>query len=315
VLRRPATIDHYSKTKRYQSIKENLNERVETPNFVGYWVCKPSFTDAPPATSDVVILYIHGGGYVNTHPTLFATLHLGIAETIQAAGKTVSIFALEYSLAPEFPFPTQVSQTAACYQYLIQEANIPAEKIALMGDSAGGSIALSFFTHLHTPIPSVEFAKGLAKPGKGVFLLSPWVSLFNTTGYAQREGSDLLTIEVLDRWAKFAQGNTPKEQFLLYTDFLTAYPERGSWSEFLPANIWLSAGEDEVFLENITEFAKLLKEGNIDVTLDVKKGEAHDWQLSEAIGGEQEQLAGEIGAKGVSSGADQLGKAVLAVLN
>ena len=46
--------------------------------------------------------------------------------------------------------------------------------------------------------------------------------------------------------------------------------------------------------------------------LDAKKDEAHDWQLSEAVGGKSMQLAKEIGAEGISSGAVQLGEAVLA---
>ena len=57
---------------------------------------------------------------------------------------------------------------------------------------------------------------------------------------------------------------------------MTVSPKRGICSELLPKKVWVSAGEEEIFLENILEIVKYLKEEDVDVTLDVKKGGSHD---------------------------------------
>jgi acetyl esterase/lipase len=104
---------------------------------------------------------------------------LRIAETIIAGGKKVSIFNLEYSLAPEAKFPTQIQQAGQAYSYLVKEVGVKESKISLMGDSAGGSIALGVLTHLQSPISSLRSIEELGRPGKGLYLISPWVSLLS----------------------------------------------------------------------------------------------------------------------------------------
>jgi acetyl esterase/lipase len=49
-------------------------------------------------------------------------------------------------LAPEAKFPTQVQQAVAGYKYLLDQ-NIDARKIAVLGDSAGGHLALCLIAH------------------------------------------------------------------------------------------------------------------------------------------------------------------------
>jgi pimeloyl-[acyl-carrier protein] methyl ester esterase len=54
-----------------------------------------------------------------------------------------NIFSLEYSLAPEHPFPAAVNQSLDAYDWLDENANnfnFKAENIFVMGDSAGGNL-------------------------------------------------------------------------------------------------------------------------------------------------------------------------------
>ncbi|CAO3640770.1 unnamed protein product [Cunninghamella blakesleeana] len=81
------------------------------------------------------------------------------------------IFAINYRLAPETPFPGALYDAVQSYLYLID----PQEKhyfdpkaIMIMGDSAGGGLALSMLLYLRD--------HGLPLP-EGACLLSPWVDL------------------------------------------------------------------------------------------------------------------------------------------
>lgn len=106
-------------------------------NVAGYWLCKgPPGRPVDPGSCDIVVYYLHGGAYVSGHPGTFLLAALRIAETAAECGISVSWFGLEYSLAPEAKFPTQVEQAVAGYKYLLDQ-NIDASNIAVLGDSAG----------------------------------------------------------------------------------------------------------------------------------------------------------------------------------
>lgn len=317
IIRRPVSVAHYHSSNRYGTVATNLNQRVVTSTFAGYWICKPSFSNARPSTSDLVILFLHGGGYVSGEPLMYTTLLLRIAEGVMAGGKTVSIFALEYSLAPEKTFPTQLLEVTSCYQYLLEDMGIASRNIAILGDSAGGSLAISFMVHLHKPLPGFEHSLGTKKPGKGIYLISPWVSLFNTTGYSEKAESDLLTSKCLNWWGRLVMANTPPEQVIIYTDFIQTLQQRGGWRDILPMKVWVSAGDDELFLHNIIAFVDQLKKSHMDSRLTIKLGEAHDWQLAQSISAEKQHLSEKLGnlEGAYLSGADEIGDELLAVLN
>jgi acetyl esterase/lipase len=238
---------------------------------------------------------------------------LRIAETIIAGGKTVSIFNLEYSLAPEAKFPTQIQQAGEAYSYLVKEVGVEESKIALMGDSAGGSIALGFLTHLQSPISSLPPIESLGRPGKGLYLISPWISLFSQNGYKETEESDLLEAGTLQRWANFAIGKKTKEEFATYTEFAGEVKGRASLRKILSERVWVSAGEDVLFLENIETFVRLAEAEGVDVKLEVKEGKPHDWQMAEAVGEEKAYLEGKLGDldDGLMGGCWGIGRAIL----
>lgn len=52
-----------------------------------------------------------------------------------------SIFLLDYELAPESFYPSQLIETLAGYSYLVNHLNIKPSRICLSGDSAGGNLA------------------------------------------------------------------------------------------------------------------------------------------------------------------------------
>jgi acetyl esterase/lipase len=317
ILRQKASIDHYKGSTRYGNILPTLNDRIECADFAGNWLCKPDFQNTKaPREADVVILYIHGGGYVMMQPNQFSTMLLRVAETVSEAGKTVAIFVLDYSLAPEYVFPRQLRQTVACWDYLTTEQNISPSKIALMGDSAGGSICLSFLAHVARPLPSVKSPTMCRKPGLGLFLISPWVSLFDESGYAGNADSDLLDASALRRWATWLVNGTSAEVIRTYLEFSTSNPEGPGLEQILPTNVRVFAGGDEIFLQNISRFCSTAQAAGTEVRIWVEPGEPHDWQVAQALKNEKKYLSLPRGTPddGLLSGADAIGKALVALL-
>jgi acetyl esterase len=91
----------------------------------------------PAARSATAMVFLHGGGLVagslETHDALCHTL---------AAASGCNIFAVDYRLAPEHPFPAAFDDTLAALEWIFKQA--PAygiERIGLGGDSAGGTLA------------------------------------------------------------------------------------------------------------------------------------------------------------------------------
>ena len=153
-------------SRRYGPFRQNLYHRVCFNSFTGYWIIQSSFTDIqPPRNSDVTILFLHRGGYFASQLDTYLLFLLHLAEALTTQGIKVSIFTLDYHLAPKFQYPTQLDEAKAAYDYLLRDIAIPINRVVVVGDSAGGHLILSLLIGLHQ--------RSLRpKPG-GVVLLSP----------------------------------------------------------------------------------------------------------------------------------------------
>ncbi|KAG0363477.1 Alpha/Beta hydrolase protein [Gamsiella multidivaricata] len=118
------------------------------------------------------VLYLHGGGYflcsIRTHRwATWSMARLGGAK----------VFAVDYRLAPDSPFPAALHDALAAYLYLLDPpaesgiASVDPKNIVIMGDSAGGG--LTFATML-----AIRDA-GLPMPA-GIIGWSPWIDLLHS---------------------------------------------------------------------------------------------------------------------------------------
>ncbi|KAI9834048.1 MAG: hypothetical protein M1819_003333 [Sarea resinae] len=113
------------------------------------------------AHSNRVMLYVHGGAY------FFGSVGLHRYQMQRHARKLKArVFAPEYRLAPQFPFPCGLHDCLSAYMYLltIQDPST----IILAGDSAGGGMVVSMLVTLRD--------QGIPLPA-GAILVSPWVDL------------------------------------------------------------------------------------------------------------------------------------------
>jgi acetyl esterase/lipase len=149
------------------------------------WVTPVSLTQ--PDTSPIC-LYLHGGAFVmgglNSHRDLAAQL---------AQRAQVRLLMVDYRLAPEHPFPAALDDALAVYRALLAQG-IPAQRLLLGGDSAGGNLALGTAQAIQ--------AQGLPLPA-ALVLFSPWLDLTGQSPSRQANAATdvMLSQQVLDEAA------------------------------------------------------------------------------------------------------------------
>ncbi|KAJ1551459.1 hypothetical protein HK405_014471, partial [Cladochytrium tenue] len=150
-----------------------------------------------------VILFIHGGTYVIGDVKVY---RMFTSRLVQTTG--YKLFAINYRLAPESPFPAALHDAFAAYAYLTARlgparvgtqrgymgdtaatawaqrlsehgwCGVQSRRVDVVGDSAGGGLAMALLEYLCDYIPSCGGSSeaSLSMPGAAV-LFSPWVDL------------------------------------------------------------------------------------------------------------------------------------------
>eukprot|EP01084_Bolivina_argentea_P312823 541622_1 len=98
-------------------------------------VCKYNWTGSN--NNNGCIIHFHGGAFIGGKNELYDNY---AAILSQLTGLTV--YCVEWGTAPEYLHPSGVMDVIDAYKYILQNTNIPADKIYLSGDSAGGCIVL-----------------------------------------------------------------------------------------------------------------------------------------------------------------------------
>ncbi|MEU7628372.1 alpha/beta hydrolase [Nocardia sp. NPDC049220] len=105
------------------------------------------------------VLYLHGGGYtvgsIATHRSLAARL---------ARDTGCAVYALDYRLAPEHPFPAALDDAESAFLELVSSTGYRPDQIAVSGDSAGGGLSLALAQRLIARHGTRPAALGLIAP-------------------------------------------------------------------------------------------------------------------------------------------------------
>ena len=91
----------------------------------------------PSSRPDSALVYIHGGGFMNG----FASNGYWVSTTI-ARELGMTVYGINYSLAPEHKYPAAFMDCVKVWKSLISDSVDPG-KSAFIGTSAGGTLALS----------------------------------------------------------------------------------------------------------------------------------------------------------------------------
>ncbi len=206
---------------------------------------------------DTVILYLHGGAFVTGSPQS----HRGLTSHMAASARA-TVFAADYRLAPEHPYPAAVDDALACYQALLEQGHT-AHNLFIGGDSAGGNVALCAALAIRD--------RGLPMPA-GLILISPFTD-------ATQSGESTLTKAAIDpmidpAWGKWAAklyaGELPLDSPAISPLF--ADPKG------LPRTL-VQVGSDETLLDDSTRFADKARAAGVEVDLQVYEGLWHVFQL------------------------------------
>jgi len=211
--------------------------------------CNPS-----GAAEDRVVLYFHGGGFLGNSASSHRKLAAHLAK---AAG--VRALVVDFRLAPEHPFPAQLDDAVAAYEWLLDNG-FQAGNIATAGDSAGGNLATGAVLRLRDegrPLPAAIVA------------MSPWYDLEATEGTLDTNAATdaFLSRPLIQTMAGMYLGADGSA-----TDPL-ANPLHADPTGLPP--VYLSAGGDEGLLDNALRFADLARAAGVDVTLEVVPGMQH----------------------------------------
>ena len=131
-----------------------------TAGVPGEWV-RPR--DGTPRRGTV--LYLHGGAYCVGSPAT----HRGITGAL-ARGTGMAVFALDYRLAPEHPFPAALHDALAAVRALRTQG-----PVVLAGDSAGAGLALATALALRDAAEPADVGDTHNAAPAALLLMAPWV--------------------------------------------------------------------------------------------------------------------------------------------
>jgi epsilon-lactone hydrolase len=225
------------------------------------------------AVSGRAILYLHGGAYVICSPAT----HRGLAGNIALASQA-HLLLIDYRLAPENPFPAALHDALAGYNWLLERKFLPGH-IAIVGDSAGGGLALA--TCLALREENVPLPAALA-------LLSPWTDLtFSGSSIQTRANRDPILQMSDPHWMTTAYaGNLP----LTHPSISPLFADLHGFPPTL-----VQVGSEEILLDDSVRLDEKARQAGVTISLEVWEGMWHVFQAFAPYLPESQQAISRIG--------------------
>lgn len=210
------------------------------------------FTYGNEEKSKNVILYLHGGAYVNEINYQHHLYCLKLSRKLNAF-----VLSPVYGLAPLHKWHETFEAVTQLYLDLLQTN----KNITLMGDSAGGGFVLSFAQYLKTI--------DLPQP-KHIIAFSPWVDISMSNTPYDSENDPILGEVGLRQIGKFWAGDLDTKDYRVSP----TYGDNAGLSKTL-----IFAGTNEIFYKDIVEYCDKLKKSNVNVRLISGGGQFHIYPL------------------------------------
>ncbi len=226
-------------------------EKIEFDLFAAEWLVPET------VKKERVLLYLHGGGYVIGSPHTHRALAGKIAKGISSC-----CLLIDYRKAPENPYPAALDDALSSYKFLLDKGYKP-ENIVLVGDSAGGGLAVALQYELkdyQLPLPLCTT------------LLSPYLDLTGTGRSVKKNAKNDRFLDVFEmrRWAEMYAGDH---------DFSDPFisPLFGDISNLPP--MLVQASKSEVLYDDSARFVRKAKKLGIEITFQTWHGLIHWWHM------------------------------------
>lgn len=176
-----------------------------------------------------IILYMHGGAYVNEINNQHHLYCFKLSRKLD-----FNVIAPVYGLAPNHKSQESFDRITSLYMHLLEKY----ENITLMGDSAGGGFVLSFAQYLK--------AISLPQPNH-IIVFSPWVDISMSNPPYDSENDCILGETGLKEIGKSWAGNLDTKDYKVSPIF-------GNCDNL--AKTLIFAGTDEIFYKDIVKYVE-----------------------------------------------------------
>ena len=203
------------------------------------------------ASPELTVLYLHGGAYINDATSYHWKLCDKLAQRVNAE----VVFPI-YPLTPKHTWDETFAMLTELYGEILAGN---AGQVVIMGDSAGGGLAVAFCEYLSE--------LGIRQPDQ-MILLSPWmdISMSNPEAADYEDADPMLSAYGLIEMGKCWAGD------LDLTDYRVS-PIYGDISAL--KNVSLFVGTREIFYPDVTKFYSMLQDQGIASELYVGAGMNH----------------------------------------
>lgn len=201
-----------------------------------------------------VFLYIHGGGFVFRG----ARNHFNFCKKLAEEGLCTVVY-VDYRLAYKYRYPIPVEDAFAAYNFILKSKE-KYKTILIGGDSAGGCLSVDVIRKAHE--------LGVRIPDY-MFLFYPVLDKRMKTESMKKYTDTPLWNSVLNRkmWALYLKDNK---------DYIS--PGEMKDISFMP-NAYIETAEFDCLHDEAIEFAKKLKKGKIEVTINETKQTMHGFDV------------------------------------
>lgn len=218
----------------------------------------PCFWATPHGgAQDRVLLAFHGGGCVNGSRFSHRKLYGHVAKAVGCRALIV-----DYKRAPEHPFPSQVDEGVAVYQWLLAQGT-RREHVATIGDSAGGMLATSVVLAARDrklPLPAA------------IVPMSPWYDMeASGESYQTNAGKDrLISADLIRAIAGMFLGSASPQDPL-------ANPLFADWRGMPPT--YIQVGGYEALLDDARRAADRARDAGVEISCEVFPEMQHVFQF------------------------------------
>lgn len=234
--------------ERYKLPKMIYKSKVEDKDMFGCQMI--TFNDTEEA--ERLVIYLHGGIYVNE----ITLPHITFCDKL-AKKANAGVFAPIYPLAPNHTYKESYRIVEDLYKYFLSLK----KPITIMGDSAGGGLALAFAEYLG--------ANDMPQPDHLV-LICPWLDITMSGDYSGVEYDPIGGIETLREMGKAWAGDLDLKDYRVSPMF-------GDVSKLSKTTLFV--GTHETLYADVTEFYKKLKDNGVDAELNIGEGMNHVYPI------------------------------------
>ncbi|KAF9161632.1 hypothetical protein DFQ26_004360 [Actinomortierella ambigua] len=251
---------------------------VAAPGWKGYWIpyreakvqgpIRKAGVEDIGSHCDIVMFFIHGGGMVMGDARMWLPNCMAWIKLLREKYNIkIGILSVEYTLSPEARWPTALDECVAAYRFLVERQGIDPRRIIMSGDSAGATLCLTTALKVRDNHPGVPLPAGQ-------ILYSPWVMCHQPM---KDEENDYITTEGGMAFSDAYTQGIANVRTNPYASPISAPSVAG-----LPKTL-IYIGGAESLRPSIERFVKKAEADGVDVTVELKEGQAHDYALIEEI--------------------------------